>query len=112
MFQRKHISRFKEELQMSLQAKLDAFKADFEAGEPPYSVPRSVIETMHRTTGELIASGAAERALGVGDKAPSFTLKDPGILRAACAGAARNSRHCRGIQGQRRTRFARGFRWC
>jgi hypothetical protein len=33
---------------MSLQAKLDAFKADFEAGKPPYSVPRSVIETMHR----------------------------------------------------------------
>jgi hypothetical protein len=26
---------------MSLQAKLDAFKADFEAGKPPYSVPRS-----------------------------------------------------------------------
>jgi hypothetical protein len=44
---------------MSLQAKLDAFKADFEAGKPPYSVPRSVIETMHRATAELIASGAA-----------------------------------------------------
>jgi len=39
---------------MSLQAKLDAFKADFEAGKPPYSVPRSVIETMHRATAELI----------------------------------------------------------
>jgi len=33
---------------MSLQAKLDAFKADFEAGKPPYSVPRAMIETMHR----------------------------------------------------------------
>jgi len=31
---------------MSLQAKLDAFKADFEAGKPPYSVPRSVIGIM------------------------------------------------------------------
>jgi len=31
---------------MSLQAKLDAFKADFEAGKPPYSVPRSVIDIM------------------------------------------------------------------
>jgi hypothetical protein len=41
---------------MSLQAKLDAFKADFEAGKPPYSVPRSVIETRHRATAELIAS--------------------------------------------------------
>ena len=62
---------------MSLQAKLDAFKADFEAGKPPYSVPRSVIETMHRATAELIASGAAERAKKVGDKAPAFALKDP-----------------------------------
>jgi peroxiredoxin len=62
---------------MSLQAKLDAFKADFEAGKPPYNVPPSVIETMHRATKELIASGAAQRALKVGDKAPSFTLKDP-----------------------------------
>ena len=62
---------------MSLQAKLDAFKADFEAGKPPYNVPPAVIETMHRATKELIASGAAQRALKVGDKAPSFTLKDP-----------------------------------
>jgi hypothetical protein len=36
---------------MSLQARLDAFKADFEAGEPPYNVTRSVIETMHHATG-------------------------------------------------------------
>jgi peroxiredoxin len=61
---------------MSLQAGLDAFKADFEAGKPPYSVPPSVIETMHRATAELIASGAADRALKVGDKAPDFTLND------------------------------------
>src|SRR3546814_8394518 len=62
---------------MSLQAKLDAFKADFEAGKPPYNVPYSVIETMHRATAELIASGAAGRAKKAGDKAPAFTLKDP-----------------------------------
>ncbi|RFB75713.1 peroxiredoxin-like family protein [Methylovirgula sp. 4M-Z18] len=61
---------------MSLQAKLDAFKADFEAGKPPYNVPRSVVETMHRATADLEASGAAKRALKVGDKAPAFTLKD------------------------------------
>jgi peroxiredoxin len=61
---------------MSLQTKLDAFKADFEAGKPPYNVPRSVIETMHRATAELIASGAAQRALKAGDKAPPFALKD------------------------------------
>jgi hypothetical protein len=47
---------------MSLQAKLDKFKADFEAGKSPYSVPRAVIDTMHRATDELTASGAAARA--------------------------------------------------
>jgi peroxiredoxin len=62
---------------MSLQAKLDAFKADFEAGKPPYSVPRSVIETMHRATAELIESGTAQLARKAGDVAPSFSLKDP-----------------------------------
>ena len=62
---------------MSLQERLDAFKADFEAGKPPYSVPYTVIETMHRATAELIASGAATRALKAGDKAPAFTLPDP-----------------------------------
>jgi peroxiredoxin len=62
---------------MSLQARLDAFKADFEAGKPPYSVPRSVIETMRRATAELIGSGAAQRAMKAGDEAPSFSLKDP-----------------------------------
>jgi peroxiredoxin len=61
---------------MSLQAKLDAFKADFEAGKPPYKVPRSVIETMHRATAELIESEAAQRAKKAGDVAPSFSLKD------------------------------------
>ncbi len=62
---------------MTLQAKLDAFKADFEAGKPPYNVPYSVIQTMHRATAELTASGLAERAKKVGDKAPTFALKDP-----------------------------------
>ena len=62
---------------MSLQAKLDAFKADFEAGKPPYNVSRSVIETMHRATAELNASGAARRAKNAGEIAPSFSLQDP-----------------------------------
>lgn len=62
---------------MTLQAKLDGFKADFEAGKPPYNVPYSVIETMHRATAELIASGAAERALKAGDRLPEFALSDP-----------------------------------
>jgi peroxiredoxin len=62
---------------MTLQATLDAFKTDFEAGKPPYNVPFSVIETMHRATAELIASGAANRALKAGDKSPDFVLSDP-----------------------------------
>jgi hypothetical protein len=49
---------------MTLQAKLDAFKADFEAGKSPYSVARSMIETMHHATQELISSGAAPFRLG------------------------------------------------
>jgi AhpD family alkylhydroperoxidase len=61
---------------MTLKAKLDAFKADFEAGKPPYNVPYSVIETMHRATAELRASGLADGALKVGDRAPAFTLSD------------------------------------
>ena len=62
---------------MTLQAKLDAFKADFQAGKPPYNVPPSVIETMQRATAELIASGAATRALKAGERAPAFTLNNP-----------------------------------
>jgi peroxiredoxin len=61
---------------MTLQDRLDAFKADFEAGKPPYNVPPSVIATMHRATAELIASGQAEWAKKAGDVAPSFTLDD------------------------------------
>ena len=48
---------------MSLQASLDAFKADFEAAKPPYHVSLSIVETMHHATVELIASGATNRAL-------------------------------------------------
>ena len=62
---------------MSLQAKLDAFKADFEAGKPPYNVAPAVIDVMRRATAALKASGQAERAKKVGDKAPVFTLNDP-----------------------------------
>lgn len=62
---------------MTLQSRLDAFKADFEAGKPPYNVPYTVIETMRRATAELIASGAAQNALKAGDHLPGFTLSDP-----------------------------------
>jgi hypothetical protein len=62
---------------MSLQARLDAFRTNFEAGGPSYNAPAWVHEPLHRATRELIESGAAERALKVGDQAPDFTLKAP-----------------------------------
>ncbi len=57
---------------MSLQAKLDAFKADFETNK----APPHVVAAFHKGTTELIATGQAERALKAGDRAPTFTLVD------------------------------------
>lgn len=45
------------------------FMVDFEAGKPPYSVSREVLEIMHHTTAELIASGATGRAAKPGEQA-------------------------------------------
>ena len=61
---------------MSLQDRLDAFRVNFEAGNPPYNAPAEIHEPMRRATAELIASGAAQRAVKVGDKAPTFKLPD------------------------------------
>ncbi|MEX3957547.1 peroxiredoxin-like family protein [Trinickia sp. EG282A] len=61
---------------MSLQDKLDAFKADFKAGKPPYNAPPEIHPVMERATAELIASGQASRAIKAGDVAPHFRLKD------------------------------------
>ena len=57
-----------------VQDRLDEFKKAFESGAPPYNVPREAIETMHRATAELQATGIENRALKVGDRAPSFDL--------------------------------------
>jgi len=57
---------------MSLQDKLDAFKADFEGRK----APANVVEIMHKATADLIASGQADRALKTGGRAPKFTLPD------------------------------------
>jgi len=65
-------------MSMSLPERLAAFRANFEAGGPPYHAPAWIHEPMHRATAELLASGAAERALKAGDRAPKFTLKDTG----------------------------------
>jgi hypothetical protein len=61
---------------MSLQEQLDAFKAEFESGGPPYNASPEVVATMHRATEELRSSGLADRALKVGDRAPDFVLPD------------------------------------
>src|SRR3546814_13500657 len=61
---------------MSLQDRLDAFKADFKAGKPPYNAPPEIHPIMERATAELIATGQAGRAIKAGDPAPSFQLKD------------------------------------
>lgn len=58
---------------MSLQEKLDAFRADFLANRAPAGVP----EIMARATQALIDSGQADRALKAGDRAPAFNLPDP-----------------------------------
>lgn len=57
---------------MSLQNRLDAFKADFEGTK----APPEVVAIMHRSTAELAASGQAQRALAVGATLPAFTLSD------------------------------------
>lgn len=62
---------------MALQDRLDAFKADFQAGRLALKPPKEIIDTMHRATLELIDSGQAQRAKKAGDMAPQFTLKDP-----------------------------------
>ena len=61
---------------MTLQQKLDDFKAQFESGGPPYNAPKSVIEIFHRATEELRQSGLVEGALKAGDRASAFTLND------------------------------------
>lgn len=58
----------------SLQARLDEFKKAFESGAPPYNAPHEALETMHRATAELEASGLVNKALKVGDRAPQFGL--------------------------------------
>jgi peroxiredoxin len=61
---------------MSLQDKLDAFKADFKSGKPPFNAPPEIHPIMERATAELIATGQAGRAIKAGDVAPQFRLKD------------------------------------
>lgn len=70
---------------MSLRAKLAAFRAEVESGAPPYNIPAAVTEVMHRGTADLVASGAADRALKVGNRMPAFELpdQDGNLVRSA-----------------------------
>jgi hypothetical protein len=69
----------------SLQERLDEFKKSFESGAPPYNAPQEVIETMHRATAELKATGIEERSLKAGDRAPGFTLFNQDHVQVASA---------------------------
>lgn len=60
-----------------LQDKLDTLKADFEGGKFPFKPTPQMLDSMHRGTAELIASGQAQHAKKAGDKMPEFTLNDP-----------------------------------
>jgi hypothetical protein len=54
---------------MPLKAELKALQTRLESGRPA-----DVVATMHRAVEELRSSGAASKALKVGDKAPHFIL--------------------------------------
>lgn len=56
---------------MTLQDKLDSFKAQFKQ-----QAPEAAFEAFARSTQELIDSGQAERAVKAGDQAPDFSLTD------------------------------------
>ncbi|QOU04428.1 AhpC/TSA family protein [Pseudomonas fluorescens] len=58
---------------MTLQSKLDALKHEFETKK----APPAVVEALHRAVNDLIASGAEEKALKIGDTAPTFSLPNP-----------------------------------
>ena len=66
---------------MDLQKRLDEKKREFES-----SAPEKALSVMHRATQDLRNSGILDRALGVGTKAPDFTLNnvrgEPVHLRA------------------------------
>jgi len=88
---------------MLLQDKLDAFKANFESGGAPFHAPAAVHEPMRRATADLVASGLAGNALGVGDLAPSFELSNAEGVSISSSGLL--------ARGPLVLTFYRGF-WC
>lgn len=59
---------------MSLQARLDAFKASFLAGGQGFAPPAEAVGMMGRAVEELRGSGVLDHAKKIGDLAPEFTL--------------------------------------
>lgn len=69
----------------TLQEKLDAFKARFQSGQPPFdNLPAETHAVMRRTTEALVASGAARAAVTSGT-APDFDLEEAGGGRVRLA---------------------------
>ena len=94
---------------MTLQAKLDAFKADFRAGKPPYNAPPEIHPIMERATAELIASGATSRALVTATRflPPNFWRTDLWSLAStAVCGVRTATSSCRPLKLRFR-RYAR-----
>lgn len=69
----------------TLQERLDEYKRGFESGTAPRSASPEAIETMHRATAELKATGIESRALKVGDRAPEFRLFNQDHVEVASA---------------------------
>ena len=66
---------------MTLQARLDTMRKQFEATAPP-----EALAVMHRATDDLLASGIMDDVLNVGERAPDFSLFDQhGSLISASA---------------------------
>jgi peroxiredoxin len=61
---------------MTLQNRLDAFRADFIAGKLGVKPTPERLQAMQRATAELIESGQAQRARKAGEVAPAFALRD------------------------------------
>ena len=56
---------------MSLQAKLDTMREQFES-----KMPADTLAMMHGATDDLLASGIMDGVLNVGDRVPDFALDD------------------------------------
>ncbi len=55
---------------MNLQSKLDAIREDFETNK----APADVVTIFHAHRDKLLASGQAQRAVGISQTAPEFNL--------------------------------------